>query len=90
MATPSTARNILLALLLSLTAGLLLAVTYAFYPLIAAVVSNFVASRAGAGSGGIGTVAGGVGESFLWAALIAVPVLFLGTFALLRRRRVPR
>jgi hypothetical protein len=32
-------------------------------------------------------VAGGLSESFLWAALIAEPVIFLIIFALLERRR---
>ena len=90
MSVPAPARNILLALLLSLVAGLFPAVIYAFYPLIAATVSNLAGSRGAAGSGGIGAVAGGVGESFLWAVLVAAPVLFLIIFALLQRRRVPR
>ena len=87
MSSPSTARNFLLALVLSITAGIFLAAIYAFYPVIAAIVSAFAASRAGDGSGGIGAVAGGVGESLLWAALVAVPVLFLIFFALFQRRR---
>ena len=87
MSTPSTSRNILLALLLSLAATFLLAIIYAFYPLISAMVSGLFSSRAGAGGGGIGAVAGGGGESLLRAVLVIEPVLFLITFALLRRRR---
>ncbi len=87
MFPPSTSRNIFIALPLSLVASFLLAVVYAFYPLISAIISNQL-SRVGAGSGGIGAVAGGVGESFLWALLLAEPVVFLIIFALLQRRRV--
>ena len=87
MSTPTTSRNIFLALLLSLAATFLLAIVYVFYPLISAVVSGLFSNRSGAGSGGIGAVAGGVGESFLWSALLIEPVAFLLTFALLRRRR---
>jgi hypothetical protein len=90
MSAPSTARNIISALLLSLAAALFSAVVHALYPLISAVVSGLFSSRAGAGSGGIGAVAGGVSESFLLAILVAGPVFFLIIFALLRRRRVLR
>jgi len=89
MSTSTTARDILLALLLSLAATLLLAVVYVLYPLISAMVSVLLSSREGAGSGRIVAVAGGIGEPLLWAALVAEPVVFLITFALLRRRRAP-
>ena len=87
MFAPSTSRNIFPALLLSLVVTFLLAIIYAFYPLISAIVSGMFSSRAGGGSGGIGAVAGGGGASFLWAALVVEPVLFLIFFALLQRRR---
>ena len=89
MSAPSTPRSIFSALLLSLITTFLLAMIYAFYPLMSATVSGLFRSRAGAGSGGIGAVAGGVGESLLWAVLVVEPVAFLIIFALLRRRRVP-
>jgi hypothetical protein len=88
MSAPATSRNIISALLLSLVATFLLAAIYAFYPLISVMASGRFSSHAGAGSGGIGAVAGGGGESFLWAMLVAEPVVFLIIFALLRRRRV--
>ncbi len=88
MSTPSTSRNIISALLLSLVLTFLLAVIYVFYPLISLMVSGLFSNRAGAGSGGIGAVAGGFGESLLWAALVFEPVVFLIIFALLQRRRV--
>jgi Na+/citrate or Na+/malate symporter len=87
MSAPSTARNIISALLLSLVAAIFLAVIYALYPVISAIVSGLFSSRTGAGSGGIGAVACWVGESFLLVILVAEPVLFLITFALLQRRR---
>ena len=52
MSAPSTARNIISALLLSLAAALFLALVYALYPLISAMASGLVSSRAGAGGGG--------------------------------------
>lgn len=88
MSAPPTPKNIFLALLLSLVASFLLAAVYAFYPLISAVVSGLLSSGMSGGSGGIGAVAGGVGESFLWTLLLTEPVVFLIIFALLRRRRV--
>ena len=88
MSTPSTLRNIFSALLLSLVTTFVLAVFYAFHPLISTIVSSLFSSHAGAGSGGIGAVAGSVGESFLWAVLIAEPVVLLIIFAVLQRRRV--
>ena len=54
------------------------------------VVSGLSSSSAGAGSDGIGVVAGGVGESFLGAVLVTEPVSFLITFAILQRRRGPQ
>lgn len=87
MSASSTSGNIFAALLLSLAAAFLLAALYAFYPLISALASGLLSSRAGSGSGGIGAAAGGVGGSFLSAALVVEPVAFLVIFALLRRRR---
>lgn len=88
MLAPSTWRDIFLALLLSLAFTLLAAVAYAFYPLISAVLTGLLVSRAGAGSGGLGAAAGGVGESLPPAMLVVGPVSFLVIFALRRRRRV--
>jgi hypothetical protein len=88
MSLPSTSRNFLLALVLSLVLTFLIAIIYALHPVIYAIVSGLTSSSAGAGSSGIGAVAGGLGESFLWAALPAEPVFFLIIFALLQRRRV--
>ena len=89
MDAPSTLRDIFSALLLSLVMTCLLAIIYAFYPLISAVVSGLFSGRAGAESSGVGAVAGGVGESLLWSVLIVEPVLFLIIFAWFRRRHVP-
>jgi hypothetical protein len=86
MFAPSKWRDIFFALLLSLAAAFLAAVAYAFYPLISAVVAGLRGSRAGAGSGGIGAVAGG-GVSSLLTMIVVEPVFFLIIFALLRRRR---
>jgi hypothetical protein len=77
------------ALLLSLVATFLLAIIYAFYPLISAMGSGLFSGRWGGGSGGIGAAAGGVVESFRWAVLVVEPAVFLIAFALFRRRRVP-
>ncbi len=87
MSLPTTLRNILLALSLSTVLTFLVAIVYAFYPVISAMTSGLVSGHAGAGSGGIGAVAGGLGESFMWAVLLAEPVIFLIIFALLQRRR---
>jgi hypothetical protein len=86
MPTATTSRNILIALSLSLTLTIILAIVYPFYPIIAAILSSL--SGSSDGTGGIGAVAGGLGESFSWAVLLLAPVLFLIIFALLQRRRV--
>jgi Zn-dependent protease with chaperone function len=85
MSSTSRARDGLTALLLSLTLTLILAVVYALYPVAAAIFTSVLSRRDG---GGIGAVAGGLGESFLWALLLLEPALFLIIFAWLRRRRV--
>ena len=85
MSDGRTARNVLSALVLSLTLSFLAAVVYAFYPILAAALAGLL--RSGDGTGGIGAVAGGVGASVLLVFLLAEPVLFLIIFALLRRRR---
>lgn len=89
MSAPSTPRDVFSALLLSLAATFLLAVVYAFYPLISVMVSGLFRSVAGAASGGVGASAGGVGASLLWVVLAVEPAAFLVAFALLRRRRGP-
>ena len=88
MSLTRTSRNVLIALPLSLALTVILAVVYAVYPIIAKAVAGF--SEGAAGTGGVGAVAGGVGESFLWAALWLEPVLFLFIFTLLMRGRVLR
>lgn len=83
-----TARNIFLALSISLGLTFVSAVLYTFYPLIAAslgLVLNSIVSS-GPQTGGIGAVAGGVSASFLNVLLILAFVLFLIIFALLQRR----
>jgi uncharacterized membrane protein len=88
MPLTATSRSLLIALPLSLALTFILAVVYAFYPLIAMTVAGF--SEGTAGTGGVGAVAGGVGESFLWAVLLLEPLLFLLIFTALMRRRAPR
>ncbi len=85
MSSTPTTRNILLALLLSLTLSLISAIVYAFYPVIAVA---FETSWSRGGPDGIGAVAGGLIESFIWVALLLWPALFLIIFVLLQRRRV--
>ena len=83
-----TARNILLALFLSLGVTFVSAILYAFSPLIAAslgLVLNSIVSS-GPQTGGIGAVAGGVSPSFLNVLLILAFVLFLIIFVLLQKR----
>ncbi len=86
MPSTPTSRNILIALLLSLTLTFVLAAAYVFYPIIAAALVSL--SSHGGGTGGIGVVAGGLSESFLWAALLLEPVLFLIVFVFLERSRL--
>ena len=88
MYAPATLRDIFFASLLSIVITFFVAVTYAFYPLLSAMVSGLVGSYIGTGSSGIGAVAGGVSGSFVRAVLVAEPVIFLIIFALLRRRRM--
>lgn len=82
-----TARNIFLALSLSLGLTFVSAVLYTFYPLIAASLGLVLHSIVSSGpQTGIGAVAGGVSASFLNMLLILAFVLFLIIFALLQRR----
>ena len=87
MASARTTRNVLIALSLSLTLSLISAIAYAFYPVIAVA---FETSWSGGGPDGIGAVAGGLVESFIWMALLLWPALFLVIFVLLQRRGVMR
>jgi len=82
-----TARNILLALLLSFTLTFVVAIVYTFYPLISVLLSNASSSSE---TGGIGAVAGGGSSFFLSALLIVEPILFLTIFALLQRKGAKR
>ena len=86
MPSTPTSKNILIALLLSLTLIFLLAVVYVFYPIIAAILGSLASHQDG--TGGIGVVAGGLGESLLWAVLLLEPILFLIVLIFLQRRRL--
>jgi hypothetical protein len=85
MSTSDTFRNVLLALLVSLTLTFVAAAVYVLYPLARVILLAY--SGGTAGSGGVGAVAGGVSESLLLILLLCEPLLFLVVFALLRRRR---
>ena len=85
MSSAPTTRDVIIALLLSLTFTLISAIIYAFYPAIAVA---FETSWGRGGPDGIGAVAGGLIESFIWASLLLWPALFLIIFVLLQRRRV--
>jgi hypothetical protein len=80
-------RNVLLALLLSLTFTFVLVVVYAFYPLISMVLRAILSDRE---SGGIAIVVGGVKTKLLWALLVVEPLLFLLAYSLLQRRDAAR
>ena len=80
-------RNVLLALLLSLTFTFGLAVVYAFYPLISMVLHAMFSDRE---SGGIAIVVGDVKTKLLWALLVVEPLLFLLAYSLLQRRDAAR
>ncbi|MFN2515229.1 MAG: hypothetical protein ABR556_03350 [Pyrinomonadaceae bacterium] len=73
-------------MLLSLILTFVFAIVYAFYPILAAIIASLSSSPDG--TGGIGAVAGGLGESFLWTILLLEPALFLIIIILLERRRV--
>lgn len=77
-------RNITLALLLSLILTFLLAIIYALFPLISAMLGDLFRSP---GTGGITAVAGGIGGPFFLMLLLIEPILFLIIFALLKRKR---
>ncbi len=77
------ARNIIAALLLSVTLTVLLAFVYTFYPLMASLLSSTSGS---AESAGMGAVAGGVSLRFLTALVIVEPLLFLAFLTILKRR----
>jgi Na+/glutamate symporter len=76
-----TGKNIFLALLLSLVLTFILAVIYAFYPLIPIILSNVNREN-----GSVGAVGGGLSARFLKALLIVEPVLFIAILAFLRWR----
>ena len=87
---PKTGRNILLALLLSLSLTLVFAALYTFYPVLSLILSslwNRIASSQ-PDSSGIAAVAGGVSGSFLRALVVVAPALFFIIFALLQKRTV--
>ena len=84
---PMTTRNILLALLLSFTLTFVVLIVFMVYPLISVMLSE---ASIRSETGGIGAVAGGVSSFFLFALLIAEPILFLIIFALLQRRGAKR
>jgi hypothetical protein len=86
MSSPTTSRNIFLALVLSLILTFLLAVLYVFYPLISALLTSL--SNSSAGTGGIAAVSGGLSRSFLLVLALVESILFFMIFALLQRRRV--
>ena len=86
---PKTVKNILLALLLSLSLTLVVAACYTFYPVILLILSslwNRIASQPE--SNGIAAVAGGVSESFLKVLVVVAPILFFIIFGLLQKRTV--
>lgn len=80
-------RSAFLALFLSLTLTLILAVVYISYPFILEISSAYFRNPETAG---IGAVAGGVSESFLKILLILAVTLFLIFFALLQRMQAKR
>jgi len=85
-----TGRNILVALVLSLSLTLVLGAAYTFYPLISLILTslwNRIASSQ-PDSNGIAVVAGGVSESFLRALVVVAPILFFIIFGLLQKRTV--
>jgi len=85
-----TGKNILLALLLSLSLTLVVAACYTFYPVILLILSslwNRIASSQ-PDSNGIAAVAGGVSESFLKVLVVVAPILFFIIFGLLQKRTV--
>ncbi len=82
-----TARNIVLALLLSFALTFVGTILYVFSPAIASLLSSQSNS---AETGGIGAVAGGVSSFFLSVLLIVEPILFLSIFALLQRKGTKR
>lgn len=82
-----TTRNVLLALLLSLTLTFCVAIAFMFYPLISVLLSN---ASSGDEIGSIGAVAGGVSTPFFYALLIVEPLIFLTVFAWLQRRGARR
>lgn len=84
-----TGRNILVALVLSLSLTLVLGAVYTFYPVISLILTslwNRIASSQ-PDSNGIAVVAGGVSESFLRVLVVVAPILFFMIFGLLQKRR---
>jgi|GEM_PF-3808819 len=85
-----TGRNILVALVLSLSLTLVLGAVYTFYPVISLILTslwNRIASSQ-PDSNGIAVVAGGVSESFLRVLVVVAPILFFMIFGLLQKRTV--
>ena len=85
-----TGRNILLALLLSLSLTPLLGAFYTFYPLISLILIglwNRLASSQPESSG-IAVIAGGVSEPSLMVLMAVATILFIIIFALLQKRTV--
>jgi hypothetical protein len=85
---PKTGRNIMLALLLSLSLTLMVAAFYTFYPVILLILSslwNRIASSQ-PDSNGIAAVAGGVSESFLKVLVVVGLIVFFIIFRLLQKR----
>ena len=80
-------KDILIALLLSLTLTFGAGFLYVFYPIIAAI---FRTRFENAGTGGVVVVAGGVSNIFLLALFMIEPFVFLVIFAWLRAKHAAR
>jgi hypothetical protein len=80
-------RNIVIALLLSMTLTFGLAFIYVFYPIISLVLRSMFRNPGNAETSGVVVVAGGVSDSFLIVSVVLGVFLFLMIFAWLQRRR---
>ena len=85
-------RNLLLALLLSLSLTLVFAVLYIFFPVISSILtslwSGFASSQPDRNE--IAAVAGGASTAFLKGLVFVAPILFFAIFVLLQKRTTSR
>ena len=78
---PSTGKNVILSLLLSLTLTVISAFLYYFYPLLTALVANAFSSHTD-----VGFVVAGGGSGSLLPLLLIASALFIIIFLLLQKR----